>query len=86
MVKALKRLEKKISHPVTETSYFYEFFLYKFNSILGLDEKHLFTNTFGFKKKYMKVMAHESAVVHKALDKFRSHFIATLTGNKKLFA
>jgi hypothetical protein len=86
MVKALKNYEKEWTDPVTEGSFFYKYFLYKFNSILGIEEKQLFTNTFGFKKGYMRMLSQESSMAHRALDKFRSHFISMLSSNKKLWA
>lgn len=86
MDKAMKKLESKWVDPVTELTYFYQFFLYKFSSILNLDEKHLFSNTMGFKKKYMRQLGHESTMIHNALDSFRIHFIFKLVGKKKYFA
>jgi hypothetical protein len=86
MVKALKNLETKWTDPVNETSFFYRYFLYTFNGILNIEEKHLFTNTFAFKKQFMRRLAHESSMVHRALDRFRNHYIAKLSGNKKIWA
>lgn len=86
MVKALKNYEKEWTDPVTESSYFYKYFLYKFNSILALEEKQLFTNTFGFKKGYMRMLSQESSMAHRAMDKFRSHFISMMSGNKRIWA
>lgn len=86
IVKAFKKLDVKWTDPITENTYFDAYFLYKFKGILNIDEYHLFSNTFGFKKQYIRKLTQESTMVHRALDRFRNHFIARLAGNKRIWA
>ena len=86
MIKALNKIERVQKDPVEKTSLFYSYFLYKFNSILHLEDRHIFTDYYGFKKDYINTLIDESFTINNSLDKFRSNFITKLSAKKKVFA
>jgi hypothetical protein len=86
--KILERIDsdQEKKHLVTESSYFYCYFLYKITSILDLSDAKMFTNTYAYKPKFIRQLLSESLVAHIALDNYRANSIAKLVSKKKYIA
>lgn len=71
---------------ISESSYFYSYFLYKIASVLDISEEKMFTTTYAYKPKFIQKLLSESLVSHIALDNYRANSIAKLVSKKKIIA
>lgn len=71
---------------ISQSSFFYSYFLYKIASVLDISEEKMFTTTYAYKPKFIRKLLSESLVSHFALDNYRANSIAKLVSKKKIMA